>query len=94
VLWFADETGAESDSGTWRRSGRRGASVPPGVPDGWSDGLAQAPGIVAAAVSGPDGFAVYVSLDGGLARELVRSHEALGIAGAYSGGFNRAGAVG
>jgi len=92
VLWFADETGAES--GRWFVAPFTGGDARPflqGVPDGWSDGLAQAPGIVAAAVSGPDGFAVYVSLDGGPARELVRSGEALGIAGAYAGGFNRAG---
>ncbi len=92
VLWFADETGAES--GRWYVAPFTGGEARPflqGVPDGWSDGLAQAPGIVAAAVSGPDGFAVYVSLDGGPAREIARSGEALGIAGGYAGGFNRAG---
>src|SRR3989337_1609910 len=81
VLWFADETGAES--GRWFVASFTGGEARPflqGVPDGWSDGLAQAPGIVAAAVSGPDGFAVYVSLDGGPARELVRTGGGPGIA--------------
>ena len=66
VLWFQDETGDES--GRWLVQPFHGGETQPfldGVPHGWNDGLAQAPGIVAAAISDRDGFAVYVSLDGG-----------------------------
>ena len=76
VLWFQDETGDES--GRWLVQPFHGGDTEPflvGVPHGWSDGLAQAPGIVVAAISDRDGFAVHVSLDGCAghgARALVR----------------------
>ena len=56
-----------------------------GAPEGWNQGLTQAPGVVAAAISDADGFAVYVSMDGGPARELVRSPEWLAIGGVEQG---------
>src|SRR5262245_2300462 len=65
VLWFQDETGDES--GRWLVQPFHGGDVRPfleGAPHGWNDGLAQAPGIVVAALSDADGFAVHVSLDG------------------------------
>jgi hypothetical protein len=63
VIWFQDETGDES--GQWVVAPFHGGESRPflgAVPHGWSDGLAQAPGIVVAAISGRDGFAVHVSL--------------------------------
>jgi dipeptidyl aminopeptidase/acylaminoacyl peptidase len=92
VLWFDDETGDEA--GRWLVQPFSGGETRPfleGVPHGWSEGLAQAPGIVAAGLSDRDGFAVYVSLDGAPAVELCRSSEAMRIAGADQLGFVRGG---
>ncbi len=74
IIWFDDETGDES--GRWLVQPFHGGETKPflkGVPHGWNDGLAQAPGIVAAAISDRDGFSVYVSRNGGRARRLYRS---------------------
>lgn len=92
VLWFQDETGAET--GRWLVEPFDGGEARPfleGVPAGWNEGLAQAPGVVAAGVSGEHGFAIYVSLDGAPAKDLARSPEALRVAGADEGGFVRGG---
>jgi len=92
VLWFEDETGDES--GRWLRqqfSGGETRAFLDGVRHGWSGGLAQAPGIVAAGISDGDGFAVYVSLDGAPATEVCRSMEALRIGSVDQGGFLRGG---
>src|SRR5438128_6373359 len=62
VLWFEDETGDES--GRWLVQPFRGGETRPfleGVPVGWDEGLAQAPGIVAAGISDRGGFGVHVS---------------------------------
>ena len=91
VLWWQDETGDES--GSWFAQPFAGGEVHPfldGVPVGWNEGFAQAPGVVAASVSGRDGFAVYVSIDGGPAKETVRSTDWLRVAG-DDGGYNRGG---
>jgi hypothetical protein len=88
ILWFQDETGDES--GQWLIQPFHGGEVRPfldGVPHGWNDGLAQAPGIVAAAISNRDGFAVYVSLDGASARELHRASTSAQLGGSEDGGF-------
>jgi pimeloyl-ACP methyl ester carboxylesterase len=88
ILWFQDETGDES--GQWLIQPFHGGEVRPfldGVPHGWNDGLAQAPGIVAAAISNRDGFAVYVSLDGASARELHRASTSVQLGGSEDGGF-------
>ena len=90
ILWFQDETGDES--GQWLVQPFHGGETTrllEGVPHGWSDGLAQAPGILAAAISGRDGFAVYVSLDGSPAREVLRSLESVQLGGVDTGGFLR-----
>ncbi len=90
VLWFQDETGDES--GRWLVQPFHGGATQPfleGVPHGWSEGLSQAPGIVAAGISDRDGFAIYVSLAGGAAREIHRSAESVQLGGAESGGFAR-----
>ncbi len=88
VLWFQDETGDES--GCWYVQPFAGGDSRPfleGVPHGWNEGLAQAPGIVVAAISDRDGFAVHVSEDGGPARELLRSQESLRLGTVDEGGF-------
>lgn len=92
IVWFQDETGAES--GTWmvepfEGGGRR--RFLEGIPLGWSGGLTQAPGVVAAVVSNDDGFALYVSLDGAHAREVHRSPDYLGIGSGEAEGFLRGG---
>jgi dipeptidyl aminopeptidase/acylaminoacyl peptidase len=92
VLWFEDQTGDES--GRWLVQpffGGEPRSFLRGVPDGWNEGLAQAPGIVAAGISDRDGFAIYVSLEGGPAKEIYRSAESVRVGGAEEGGFLRAG---
>ncbi|MCS7006925.1 MAG: prolyl oligopeptidase family serine peptidase, partial [Thermoleophilia bacterium] len=93
LVWFQDETGAEA--GRWLVApfarGDEARPFLPELPVGWSEGLAQGPGIVAAALSGEHGFAVYVALDGTPARELLRSEEALRIGGVDEGGYLRAG---
>jgi pimeloyl-ACP methyl ester carboxylesterase len=92
IVWFADESGDES--GHWlAQPFSGGESVPlfPSAPEGWSGGLAQAPGIVAMAVSDRDGFAVHVALDGDRTREIYRSTDAAMIGGLHDGGFVRGG---
>ncbi len=91
VLWWQDETGDES--GRWFAQPFEGGEVRPfleGVPAGWNEGFAQAAGVVAASISDRGGFAVYISIDGGPAKEILRSAEWLRVAGA-EGGFNRGG---
>ena len=92
VYWFEDDTGDES--GRWLAQQFEGGETRPlfdGVPDGWNEGLAQAPGIVAVGISDRDGFAVYVSLDGEPVRELCRSREALHVGGYEDRGFLQSG---
>jgi acetyl esterase/lipase len=92
VLWFRDETGAEA--GRWVRQPFAGGPAEPFLPDlpfGWSMGLAQAPGVVAAAVSAEDGYSVHVALDGEAAREVYRSAEYVAIGGVYLEGLLLAG---
>jgi dienelactone hydrolase len=93
VLWFQDETGDES--GRWMAEpfaagGERRVFLP-GAPVGWNEGFAQAPGVVAAAISDRDGFAIFTAVDGAPAKELYRSTESIRIGGAEAGGFDRAG---
>src|SRR5262245_9241480 len=73
-LWLLGEAGDESVR--WMVPPFRGGEARPfldGVPHGWNEGMAQALGVVAAAVSDGDGFAIHVSLDGGTAKEIARS---------------------
>src|SRR5262249_22139294 len=60
-----------------------------GVPHGWSEGLAQAPGIVVAGISDRDGFAVHVALDGAPATELYRSAASVRLGSVDDGGVLR-----
>src|SRR5947207_4476157 len=92
VLWFDDTTGDES--GRWLVQPLLGGATRAfleGVPDGWNEGLAQAPGSVAAGISDRNGFAVYVSLDGGRATEVYRSAEAVRLGSVDQRGFARGG---
>jgi dienelactone hydrolase len=92
VLFWQDETGDES--GQWYMEPFGGGSAKPfleGVPHGWNEGLSQAPGVVATAISNADGFAVYVGRDGGPVEPIARSPESIRIGGAESGGFCRGG---
>jgi dipeptidyl aminopeptidase/acylaminoacyl peptidase len=92
ILWFDDETGDES--GRWLVQPFSGGETTPfleGVPHGWSEGLAQAPGIVAAGISDRDGFVVYVSVGGGPATEMYRSTEAVRVGSVDQRGFFRGG---
>jgi dipeptidyl aminopeptidase/acylaminoacyl peptidase len=91
VLWFSDASGDES--GQWQVAPFDGGEprvLLTGIPDGWNEGMAERRGIVAAAVSDRDGFAVYVARDGGPAVRIALSPESLRVAGAEDGGVNRA----
>ena len=92
ILWFDDQTGDES--GGWVLQpfdGGETRAFLEGVPHGWSEGLAQAPGIVAAGISDRRGFAIHVSLEGGPATEVCRSTDAIRVGGADQRGFFRGG---
>jgi dipeptidyl aminopeptidase/acylaminoacyl peptidase len=92
VLWWQDETGDES--GRWFAAPFAGGDARPyldGIPLGWNEGFAQAPGVVAASVSDRDGFAIYVSVDGGPAKETLRSTDWLRVSGPEGASFNRGG---
>jgi dipeptidyl aminopeptidase/acylaminoacyl peptidase len=90
VLWFQDESGDES--GRWHVQPFHGGDTAlflDGVPHGWNEGLAQAPGIVAAAISDRDGFSVYVSLDDGDARLVHRADTSVRLGSVDDAGFLR-----
>jgi dipeptidyl aminopeptidase/acylaminoacyl peptidase len=92
VYWFADDTGDEA--GRWIAQPYDGGETRPlfqGLRNGWSQGLAQAPGVVAVGLSDRDGFAVYVSVDGGRLKELRRSSEAIHVGSFDDGGFLQSG---
>jgi dipeptidyl aminopeptidase/acylaminoacyl peptidase len=92
VLFWQDETGSEA--GRWYAQPFAGGEPVPyldGVPEGWSQGLTQAPGIVGAVISDPDGFALYIAVDGGPSKEMLRSTEWLAIGGLEQGRSHLAG---
>jgi dipeptidyl aminopeptidase/acylaminoacyl peptidase len=92
VLYWQDESGSEA--GRWYAQPFHGGDARvflTDLPEGWNEGLAQAPGVVAAGISGSDGFAIYVAADGEPAKEILRSTEYLVVSGAEADGFNRAG---
>ena len=98
VLWFEDDTGHES--GRWMVQPFEGGetrALLENVPHGWSDGLAQAPGIVAAGISNRDGFGIHVSLHGAPATQIYRSNEAVSIGydprGFFRGGLSADGSL-
>jgi hypothetical protein len=90
VLWFQDESGDES--GCWHVQPFEGGETTlflDGVPHGWNEGLAQAPGIVVAAISDREGFALYVSIDGGTAQAIHRADHSVRLGSVELGGFLR-----
>src|SRR5438034_7130718 len=92
VVWFQDETGDES--GRWFRQPFDGGPTLPlfdTLPAAWNEGLAQAPGLTAVAISDRDGFVVHAAPTGDPPKELYRSTEAVRLGGADGAGFNRAG---
>jgi pimeloyl-ACP methyl ester carboxylesterase len=92
VVWFEDETGDEA--GRWLVQPFFGGETKPflpGVPHGWSGGITQTPGVVAAAMNDRDGFHVYVAADGEGPKRVAGSTEAMWIGGAELGGSSRAG---
>ena len=94
VIWFSDPTGDESgrwiavpfESGTWR-------DLLPGAPVGWPNGLAIGRRIVAGVIADREGFAVYVSEDGGPAKEIHRDVDSISISPTefHIEGFDHAG---
>jgi pimeloyl-ACP methyl ester carboxylesterase len=90
VVWFQDESGDESGRLLVQPfAGGETRAFLEDVPHGWSEGLAQAPGVVAAGLSDRDGFAVYVSFDGGPAREVCRSAQSVRLGSVDEVGFLR-----
>ncbi len=90
VIWFQDESGDES--GRWFEQPFGGGETRvllEGVPHGWSEGMAQAPGVVAAGLSDRNGFAVYVAIEGDRAREVYRSNDSVRLGSVDEGGFLR-----
>ncbi len=90
VLWFQDESGDES--GRWHVQPFEGGETAlflDGIPHGWSEGLAQAPGVVAVAISNRDGFAVYTSVDGGAPKVIHRAQRSVRLGSVDLEGFLR-----
>jgi dipeptidyl aminopeptidase/acylaminoacyl peptidase len=92
VVFWQEDSGDET--GRWLAQSFAGGGSEPlleGVPDGWHDGFSQAAGVVAAGISSRDGFAIYVSIDGGPAKEMARSTEWMGVAEGILTGDDRVG---
>jgi dipeptidyl aminopeptidase/acylaminoacyl peptidase len=80
VVWFSDPTGDES--GRWLAvpfEGGDPVELFPGAPVGWPEGLSLGRESAVAVLADRDGFAVYVSEDGGAAKEIHRHHDVIGI---------------
>lgn len=80
VVWFRDETGAES--GLWVAAPFEGGEpepLLPGAPTGWPDGITFGRRYIAAVIADRSGFALYVSEDGAPAKELYRDVDAISI---------------
>jgi dipeptidyl aminopeptidase/acylaminoacyl peptidase len=94
AIWFSDPSGDES--GRWLSvpfDGGEPAELLPEAPVGWPDGLAVGLRRVAAVIADRDGFGVYVSEDGGAAKEILRDVDALSIGGTdfHTEGFDLGG---
>ena len=90
VLWFQDESGDES--GRWHVQpfdGGESTVFLEGIPHGWSEGLAQAPGVVAVAISDREGFAVYTSVDGAAPQVIHRAQTSVRLGSVDLEGFLR-----
>jgi dipeptidyl aminopeptidase/acylaminoacyl peptidase len=86
VVFWQEDTGDET--GRWLAQAWEGGGDEPfvdGVPVGWSEGLAQAPGVTVVGISDRDGFAVYVARDGASPSRIASSPESIALGGAYAG---------
>ena len=82
VLWHRDTTGDES--GTWMVAPFAGGPAEPladGLPVGWDEGLSPGLERTAAAISGRDGFAIYVTEADGSTRRVRDSAESICLGG-------------
>jgi dienelactone hydrolase len=84
VVWFHDVTGDEVGHWVYEpfhggEAGRR--PLAPGVPDGWSAGLALGDGVVVVGTAGDDGFAVHVAEVGDTTKVIHRHDEMVEVAG-------------
>ncbi len=82
VLWHRDTTGDES--GAWMAAPFSGGTPEPlaeGLPVGWDEGMAPGRERTAAAISGRDGFGLYVTEADGTTRRLRLSRESIVLGG-------------
>jgi dipeptidyl aminopeptidase/acylaminoacyl peptidase len=92
IVWFYDDKGDEFGHYVVEPfEGGERARLITGIPDGWPSGLALRSGVVALAQGEREGFAVYVAVDGGPAREVFRHQEIALLGGADRPGFNEGG---
>jgi len=83
IIFWQEDTGDET--GLWLLQSFDGGSNEPfvqGVPVGWHEGIAQAPGVVALGISDRDGFGIWVSHGGAPAERVAWSSEWLALAAA------------
>jgi dipeptidyl aminopeptidase/acylaminoacyl peptidase len=86
VVFWQEDTGDET--GRWLSGAWEGGGAEPfiaGLPLGWNEGLAQAPGVVAAGISDRDGFGIFVASDGQEARSIAHSTAWTALGGVYDG---------
>jgi acetyl esterase/lipase len=87
VIWFRDETGAET--GAWVASPFEGTGDPAplveGVPAGWAEGLAIGRRRTVIGLSNADGYAIWGSADGLPAKVLHRHAQPVRLSGGAAG---------
>src|SRR5881396_1048887 len=80
VVWLRDTTGDES--GEWMAVPFEGGEPRPllaGAAPGWPDGIAMGRTLVAAVLADREGFGLFVSEDGGSAKEILRRPDRMSI---------------
>ncbi len=85
VVWFRDETGAETGSYVIAPFDEDVAAEPliEGLPKGWSEGLAIGRARSVAAVSTDEGFSVWAADNGDVARRLYAHENPVRLAGGW-----------